>query len=187
MQDENALNAVSAVEETKPGEVAPETGAGDAETAKPEAGEASKTFTQANVDEIVGKRLERDRKAIYKKLGVEGSEGIDALVSKAASSDAMKAKLDEANARIAELSEKMAYLTLNVSPAREDDIRAHFKGKGIEFSEQALAEALKTHPEWLNKKGEETPKTTIQTLGVEHSGGKKPETEAEKRRRIFGD
>ena len=101
MQDENALNAVSAGEETKPGEVAPETGAGDAEAAKPEAGEASKTFTQANVDEIVGKRLERDRKAIYKKLGVEDNEGIDALVSKAASSDAMKAKLDEANARIA--------------------------------------------------------------------------------------
>lgn len=190
MQDEETKGAASEASEGTEVGISPETTAGEGEAAKPEAAEAkeeAKTFTQEMVDDIVQKRLERERNAFYKKLGVESKDEIDILVGKAMYAEDAKAKLDEANAKLAAMSEKMAFITNNVNPAREDDIRAHFKGKGIEFSEEALSSELATHPEWLNvKEADQSPKTTIQSLGVERGGSIHPETPEEKRLRIFG-
>lgn len=183
-----AAGQAEAGAEMEAGKEAAGTGAAEAEAGVPAPEEAaSRTFTQADVDEIVGKRLERDRKAFCKRLGVEDEEGIDALLARAAEAESAKASLAEARAKIAELSEMQALLTHDVSPARYDDVRAHFKGKGIELSGESLAHELQTHPEWLNKReGEAAPKTTIQALGADKAAAVRPETPEEKRKRIFG-
>lgn len=46
-----------------------------------------KTFTQEQVDEIVIKRLEKQSKSIYKKLGINGEEEITSLLDKVSNHD----------------------------------------------------------------------------------------------------
>ena len=159
--------------------------------AKPEVNPTSeneiKTFTQEMVDEIVRTRLDRDRKATYNRYGVEDKEGLDELISKGQSYDEIKERLELLNSENASLKEKMAFLSNNINPAREDDIRAYFKGKEIEFNETNLIKELETHPEWLKVKEVNTaPQTTITSLGVEHRPINRAETEDERRKRIFG-
>ena len=164
------------VEETKP----------EVETTSENENEI-KTFTQEMVDEIVRSRLDRDRKATYNRYGVEDKEGLDELIGKAKSYEEVSEKLDLLTSENATLKEKMAFLSNNINPAREDDIRAYFKGKEIEFNETNLIKELETHPEWLNvKEANNSPQTTITTLGVEHRPIKRAETEDERRKRIFG-
>lgn len=149
--------------------------------------EEQKSFTQEMVDEIVRNRLERDRKATYKRYGVEDKEGLDSLIGKSQAYDVMKERFEKIKGENASLHEKMAFVTNNINPSREDDIRAYFKGKGLEFNEESLVKELETHPEWRNvAEVNDKPQTTIEVLGVEHKEKNIPETEAEKQRRIFG-
>lgn len=123
----------------------------------------AKTFTEDEVNDIVRKRLEKHSKSLYRKLGIEGEEGIEGLVSKAKG-------FDETSAKLAETEKTLAYVNKGIDQARYGDVEAYFKGKGIEFSEDALAKELETHPEWA-KKGEVTQ--IIQNLGG--GDGKKQE------------
>ena len=174
-QEENS--ATEAEKENPEGEEKP----------NPDQPEETKTFTQEMVDEIVRNRLERDRKATYKRYGVEDKDGLDALIGKAQAYDEMKSRYDELVKTNASLEEKMAFITNNINPAREEDVRAYFKGKEIEFNETNLINELATHPEWLNvKETNDAPQTTIKTLGVEHTQVNHHESEAERQKRIFG-
>lgn len=47
----------------------------------------TKTFTQEQVDEIVIKRLEKQSKSIYKKLGINGEDDINSLLEKVSNHD----------------------------------------------------------------------------------------------------
>ena len=40
----------------------------------------------------------------------------------------------------------------------------HFKGKGIDFTREALKQELETHPEWRNVATQEKPITTIEKI-----------------------
>ena len=62
-----------------------------------------------------------------------------------------------------EIFEENSFLKNNVNPDRYDDIRTYFKGKGLDFSNESLLEAIKTHPEWINPSNA----TTIKSLGLE--------------------
>ena len=176
---ETQVNDTATEAEKKPdGEETPKTEPTD---------EQPKSFTQEMVDEIVRNRLERDRKATYKRYGVEDKDGLDALIGKAQAYDEMKSRYDELVKTNASLEEKMAFITNNINPAREEDVRAYFKGKEIEFNETNLINELATHPEWLNvKETNDAPQTTIKTLGVEHTQVNHHESEAERQKRIFG-
>lgn len=147
----------------------------------------TKSFTQEMVDEIVRNRLERDRQSTFKRYGVENREGLDELIGKSQSYDIMKERYEAIKTENGTLREKMAFITNNINPAREEDVRAYFKGKGIEFNETNLVNELVTHPEWLNvKQTDNSPKTTITALGVEHNPMPKHESEEERQKRIFG-
>ena len=155
---------------------------------KPEpTAEKPKTFTQEQVNKIMRSRIERDRLSFLKRYGVEDRDGLDSLIGKAQAYDIMKERYEARGTEIAELKEKLAFMTNNINPDREDDIRAYFKGKGLEFNEESLVNELETHPEWRNVvQVDNKPKTTIEVLGVEHRDRNIPETDAEKLRIIFG-
>lgn len=156
-------------------------------TPEPNATEKAKSFTQEMLDGIVRSRLERDRKATFKRYGVEDRDGLDALIGKSQSYDVMKERYEKIKGENSSLLEKMAFMSNNINPAREDDVRAYFKGKGIEFNETNLINELVTHPEWLNvKEVNEAPQTTIKALGVEHTPINRHESEEERQKRIFG-
>ena len=146
-----------------------------------------KTFTQEQVNKIMRSRLERDRLSFLNRYGVKDRDGLDSLIGKAQSYEIMKERYNAQKTKIAELEERLAFMSNGINPDREDDIRAYFKGKGIDFNEESLVNELETHPEWRKiVEADETPKTTIKVLGVEHRDRNIPETDAEKQRRIFG-
>lgn len=154
---------------------------------KPKDEPIEKTFTQKQVDDLIKARLERRNKSLLKRYGVEKSSDLDNLVGKSQAYDVMKERYTAIKDENAQLKERIAFLTNNINPDREDDIRAHFKGKDIVFNEENLVKELGTHPEWLKAvEGDTTPKTTIKKLGIEHKEGNKPESDAEKMSRIFG-
>jgi len=160
------------------------------ETEQPEQSQEEpieKTFTQKQVDDLIKARLERRTKSFLRRYGVEKSSDLDNLIGKSQAYDVMKERYTAIKDENAQLKERIAFLTNNINPDREDDIRAHFKGKDIVFNEENLVKELGTHPEWLKAiEGDTTPKTTIKKLGIEHKDAKVPESEAEKMNRIFG-
>jgi hypothetical protein len=178
---------VETPQETQETTPATEAGQEPAVESQPKQETVAKTFTQEQVNKIMRSRLERDRLSFFNRYGVKDRDGLDSLIGKAQSYDVMKERYDAQKTRIAELEERLAFMSNGIDPTREDDIRAYFKGKGLEFNEEALVNELETHPEWKKVvQVDDTPKTTIRQLGVEHRDRNVPETEAEKRRRIFG-
>lgn len=149
--------------------------------------EKPKTFTQEQVNQIMRSRLERDRLSFLNRYGVKDRDGLDSLIGKAQSYDIMKERYIASKTKISELEERLAFMSNGINPDREDDIRAYFKGKGLEFNEEALINALETHPEWRKVvESDNKPKTTIEVFGVDHKDRNIPETETEKMNRIFG-
>lgn len=94
----------------------------------------AKKFTQEDIDNAVKDRLERAEQSFLKKAGVSSFEELGK-------------KLSEGNSAKVEL----VLTKNNIADDRHDDVITHFKGKGKDLTEEALAEAVKTHPEWLKK------------------------------------
>jgi hypothetical protein len=148
---------------------------------------AEKSFNQKQVNEMIKARLERSEKSFLKRYEVQNLNELNEAIGKSQAYDVIKERYDSIKAENSQLREKIAFLSNNINPDREEDIRAYFKGKEIEFNDDNFIKELGTHPEWLKiMKEDTTPKTTIKALGVEHTKVKVDETEDEKRKRIFG-
>lgn len=120
-----------------------------------------KTFTQAELDSIIQSRLGK----VYAKLGAKNA-------------DEFEQKLNESNSKLAETETKLKQIERDtalkdnhINPDRVKDVDIWFKGTGTEFSASALAEAVKTHPEWVSK-------VVVPEVGSHTSGN----TEADSRR-----
>ena len=149
--------------------------------------QVEKTFTQQQVDDLIKARLERKTNSLYKRYGVSNSGELDELIGKSQAYDVMKERYSTLKDENNQLKERLAFMSNGINPEREEDVRAYFKGKDIDFNEESLKTELQTHPEWLKIiEDDKTPKTTIEKLGVEHKDSKVPESEAEKMNRIFG-
>ena len=149
--------------------------------------ETPKTFTQEQVNEMVKARLDRDRKSIYKRYGVEDRNGLDDLIGKAQSYSVMEERYNAIQTEVNSLRESNLFLKNNINPERYDDVRTHFKGKGIELNEENLTNELSTHSEWITKSGEEVkPKTTIQFMGNESPREKPSVNERDLAMEMFG-
>lgn len=121
-----------------------------------------RTYTKAEVQNLMRRRVERSHNAFFKRYGVENLEGLDDLMNKSKSFGEDYASIQTKNK---ELMREIAFLKNNINPEKYDDIIAHFKGNDIEFSEEQLIEALKTHPEWLKTSPQNV--STIQKMGNE--------------------
>lgn len=124
----------------------------------------SEALTQEQVNSIVRERLARERKSILDKVGVEDEKGLDDFIKKGKGYDEISQKLDAMNDENLSLKERILFYENGILPEREDDVRTHFKGKGLQMSKDTLKSALESHPEWTKK---EAPKTTIVPLGAE--------------------
>ena len=142
--------------------------------------EPTRTFTQEQVNDLVRQRIERERNSTYKRYGVTDRDGLDSLITKSHSYDAMKEQYESVNERNKQLIQEIAFIRQNIEPSRQEDVIAYFKGKGLEFSELTLADELRTHPEWLRTTEQsDKPTTTIKKLGTARSV---PEPEDEKKK-----
>ena len=133
-----------------------------------------RSYTKDQVVELMRRRVERSHNSFFNRYGVKDLKELDALFQK--TSDYDRVNQDYGNLRLKneELAQEISFLKNNISPERYDDIKTYFKGKGIDFTNESLLEAIKTHPEWVKPNNV----TTIQTLGLE---GKKTPAPDEKK------
>lgn len=149
--------------------------------------ETPKTFTQEQVNEMVKARLDRDRKSLFKRYGVEDRNALDDLIGKAQSYSVMEERYNAIQSEVNSLKESNLFLKNNINPERYDDVRTFFKGKELELNEENLANELSTHSEWITKSGEEVkPKTTIQFMGNESPKEKPSVNERDLAMEMFG-
>lgn len=149
-----------------------------------------KTFTQEQLNDIMRKRIERERNSIIKKFGekygANDENELDDIFKKSLSYDVMKERYEEIVNTKKGLERELAFLRNNIEPSKEDDIIAHFKGKEMEFNEETLKSELQTHPEWLKvAKKDTTPETTITALSPDRQD-KPDRDEAEEMAKLFG-
>lgn len=123
-----------------------------------------RTYTKEEVQNLMRRRVERSHKAFFTRYGVEDLKGLDDLMNKSKQFSDMETEYGAIQLRNSELARENAFLKNNINPDKYNDIITHFKGAGIDFSEEQLLEALKTHPEWLKVQPQAT---TIQELGSE--------------------
>lgn len=132
-----------------------------------------KTFTQAQVNDIVRGRLSQAEKGFYKALGIESKADYDKLVNE---HESLKQKYQD-------LNEQTIFKDNHIKADKVDDIKAYYKGKGLEFTDTSLKEVLKTHNEWV----EEAPSvTTIQQMGSTSQSSKIESDERSLASKLFG-
>lgn len=147
----------------------PETVSGTAEnqenlSEKPqETGESKpeRTFTKAEVNELMKKRVGRSHSAFFNRYGVKDLDELDKLFGQSNSYGPLKQQYDELTNSHNDLVKKYAYLVNNVDNSRINDIETYFKGKNLQIDEITLAKELKNHPEWAGKAG------IVQNIGAE--------------------
>lgn len=122
-------------------------------------------YSKAEVQDLMKRRVERSHNAFFKRYGVENLDGLDELMNK---SKTFGDEFEAMKLKNSDLIRENAFLRNNIRPEKYEDIVNYFKGANIEFNEEQLLEALKTHPEWL-KQVEQKPTntTTITKLGSE--------------------
>lgn len=144
--DENADKGGSAKQQdAKPEQIAEtsavETSAVEEKSTQAEKTTAEKTFTQAELDSIIQSRLGK----VYAKLGAKNADEFEQKLSESNS------KLAETETKLKQIEKDTALKDSHINPDRVKDVDIWFKGTGTEFSASALAEAVKTHPEWVSK------------------------------------
>jgi hypothetical protein len=127
---------------------------------------ALKTFTQSQVNEMVGTtRLETREKTfryIYDRYGVNSEEELDELIGNAQRYDSLQEQYDsdkkawkeqsgQRDAELAGVKEQVALMQSGIDSSRYDDAKFILKGKGLEISLDNIKNELATHPEWQKK------------------------------------
>ena len=118
-----------------------ETSAVEEKSTQAEKTTVEKTFTQAELDSIIQSRLGK----VYAKLGAKNADEFEQKLSESNS------KLAETETKLKQIEKDTALKDSHINPDRVKDVDIWFKGTGTEFSASALAEAVKTHPEWVSK------------------------------------
>ena len=183
MEDENLAGNAQATapeNETATAQEGNESAPGEAQEQVSE-----RNYTQEQVNEIVRSRLDRANKAIYDRYGVENEKGLDELIGMAQAYQTLKSDYDAMKDEVKGLREQNALRGNSVLPEREDDVRTYFKGKGLELSDEALKQALQSHPEWVAKATAPAPTTTVVPLGSQAEEAPKP-NEEEEAAKMFG-
>lgn len=117
-----------------------------------------KRFTEQEMNEIVRKRLDRQKKQLHQQLGVENDDEITALIEKVKKADELQSIVESLQNENTLYKEQLTFIEHNIDVKRYDDVKAYFKGKELSLTPENLKAELKTHPEWLAQR-------SVQTIG----------------------
>jgi len=122
-----------------------------------------KTFTQEDVDKLVGetrvKTREKTFRYIFDRYGVKDESELDDLVAQAQCYDTFKEESDaekasweqernDRDARLTSMSEEIALMKSGIDADRYEDAKLILRGKGLEVTLENINAELATHPEW---------------------------------------
>lgn len=119
--------------------------------------EPVKTFTQDEVNKMIGRAREEGRSAGYKKAhmdmlgryGVDNDDELDGLFADGSRYGEQSARYDDINMQLRDANAQLALLRSGVVPERQGDAKAILAANGLEVTEEAIASLIPTHPEWL--------------------------------------
>ena len=129
--------------------------AGEPETTE-EPEPTARTFTQEEVNVLVGKARAEGRKRGYEqaqtearqKYGVDDDEQLDALFADGTRYGEAAARLAESGNSLKEVKAELALVRSQILPERQNDVKAILAANGLDVTEEAIASLLPTHPEW---------------------------------------
>lgn len=174
-------------------EQAPEAGPDTLQEEGPEEGaKPARTFTQEDVDRIVGKTRaearERGRKEfldeMMEKYGLEDVSQLDDMVGSSEKYEELNGQQEGLMQELESLKNENLLLRAGIDQSRFDDVYGYFQYKGIPLNPLTLEEALESHPEWdeLNGldiggddgdggdvEGDAEPASVIRRIGAEPS------------------
>lgn len=111
-----------------------------------------KTFTQEQLDEIVGRtRSEARNRAVqelYGKYGVANGEELDDLFGKAQSYQVLQDEFGNVKTQNKDILAENALLKSGIAENRWDDAKAILASKNLEVNYDNIIQELDTHPEW---------------------------------------
>lgn len=177
---ETAETAGEAIQESEGNQGGAET----AETPAAEETDHAERFTRDQVNELIRARIERERARTMQRLGIESLDELEAISERARDAEAGKAEMERIKEESKGLRAEIAFLRNGVDEARRDDVQTYFRGKGLEMTDESVAEAIATHPEW-KARFEETPRATVVPLGAAQTE-KAQEDEEAAAARMFG-
>lgn len=181
---------------------------GPEEEAKP-----ARTFTQEDVDRIVGRTRaearERGRKEfldeMMEKYGLEDVSQLDDMVGSSEKYEELNGQQEGLMQELESVKNENMLLRAGIDQSRFDDVYGYFQYKGIPLNPLTLEEALESHPEWdeLNGldigggddgdggdvEGDAEPASVIRRIGAEPSRrdtGAPKESEYEAAMNLFG-
>lgn len=146
--------------EPAPAEPEPEAQPPLGDNPAPEA-EPMRTFTQEQVNKLVGKAREEGRAAGYKmgydkaheetlgRYGVDDDEQLDGLFADGTRFSEQLARYDDVNGQLREANSQLALLRSGVIPERHADVKAILAANGMDVTEEAIKSFIPTHPEWI--------------------------------------
>lgn len=126
----------------------------DSPTVTDEEPTAEKTFTQDQLNEIVGKTRtearERAIKDLLDRYGVESDEALNDLFGKGQAYGVLNEDYHNAQNELQQLKADNALLRSNINSTKWDDVKAILSYKNLDINEDNIRQELSTHPEWAN-------------------------------------
>lgn len=131
---------------------------GEVETHEPSEtrGPSEKTFTQSQVNDLVGRVRQEAREAAMKQLleryGVDTEDNLNAMFGNGQRYELLDENYRGLETKYGDAMTENALLKSQIVPGRWDDVKAILNSKGLEITPDNIALEMQTHPEW---KGEE--------------------------------
>lgn len=117
---------------------------------------SEKTFTQSQVNELVGRVRQEAREAAMKQLleryGVDTEDNLNTMFGNGQRYELLDENYRGLETRYGDAMTENALLKSQIVPGRWDDVKAILNSKGLEITPDNIAVEMQTHPEW---KGEE--------------------------------
>ncbi len=134
-----------------------------------------RTFTQEQVNELVGKAraegrqrgMEQAMSDFRSRYGVDDDDQLDSLFRDGSRYGELGARYEDVGGQLRDAMTQIALMKAKVLPERESDVKAILGAMGKDVTEDSINEMLATHPEWVaapegaDDKGFSLPKKPI--------------------------
>ena len=176
--------------------------------------EPEKTFTQSQVNAMVGKARKEGRESAMKELlsryGVDTEDEMNDVFGRGQAYDYLNDEYETQSTSMKDINAENALLKSHISEDRWDDVKLILNGKGLDVNAENIEMFLPSHPEWRGASSTSTsqitlsnteptsvqegvesmvePKqpATLRKLGHESKAEPDTETEDEKAKKLFG-
>ncbi len=117
-----------------------------------------KTFTQEQVNELVGKAraegrqkgMEQAMADLRSRYGVDDDDQMDSIFRDGSRYGELGARYADVGNQLRDAMTQIAMMKSHILPERESDVRAILGAMGKDVTEESIGEMLATHPEWVN-------------------------------------